>query len=117
MKRTPWWVGRLGWVGGLAIGMALVIGGVPAASMKSQPLPEIAYSGDEGPGFWGEQPGWEACAGGGGRQSPIDINHVKIDPRLKPLDLSLHKTPIALINNGHTIEAEYEQGSTLTFKG
>ena len=25
--------------------------------------PEFAYSGDHGPGFWGETSGWEACAG------------------------------------------------------
>ena len=25
--------------------------------------PEFAYSGDNEPGFWGETPGWEACAG------------------------------------------------------
>ena len=40
--------------------------------------PEFAYSGDNGPGFWHETPGWEACAGTSRtqRQSPIDINDV-----------------------------------------
>ena len=46
--------------------------------------PEFAYSGDHGPGFWGETPGWEACAGTSRtqRQSPIDINHVVFDRHL-----------------------------------
>ena len=40
--------------------------------------PEFAYSGDNGPGFWGETPGREACAGTARtrRQSPIDIDHI-----------------------------------------
>jgi len=81
--------------------------------------PEFAYSGDNGPGFWGETPGWEACAGTGGtqRQSPIDIGHVVFDRHLGPLQLQLHETPLALTNNGHTIEEEYEPGSSLLVNG
>ena len=81
--------------------------------------PEFAYNGDEGPGFWGETPGWEACAGTSPaqRQSPIDIDHVAFDRHLGPLPLQLHETPLALTNNGHTIEEEYEPGSSLTVNG
>jgi carbonic anhydrase len=81
--------------------------------------PEFAYSGDHGPGFWGETSGWEACAGTSRmqRQSPIDIDHVVFDRHLGPLQLRLHETPLALVNNGHTIEEEYEPGSSLTLNG
>jgi len=81
--------------------------------------PEFAYSGDNGPGFWGEIPGWEACAGTArtSRQSPIDIDHVIFDRHLGRLPLRLHETPLALTNNGHTIEEEYEPGSFLTVNG
>jgi carbonic anhydrase len=81
--------------------------------------PEFAYSGDNGPGFWGETPGWEACAGipHTQRQSPIDIDHIVFDRRLGPLPLRLKETPLALTNNGHTIEEEYEPGSSLTVNG
>ena len=81
--------------------------------------PEFAYSGDNGPGFWGETPGWEACAGTSRtqRQSPIDIDHVVFDRHLGPLQLQLHETPLALTNNGHTIEEEYEPGSSLMVNG
>ena len=46
--------------------------------------PEFAYSGDNGPGFWGEMPGWEACAGTSPtqRQSPTDIDHIVFDRHL-----------------------------------
>jgi carbonic anhydrase len=81
--------------------------------------PEFAYSGDNGPGFWGGTPGWEACAGTSRtqRQSPIDIDHIVFDRHLGPLALLLHETPLALTNNGHTIEEEYEPGSSLTVNG
>ena len=81
--------------------------------------PEFAYSGDNGPGFWGETPGWEACAGTSRteRQSPIDINHIIFDRHLGALPLRLHETPLDLTNNGHTIEEEYEPGSSLTVNG
>ena len=81
--------------------------------------PEFAYSGDNGPGFWGGTPGWEACGGTSRtqRQSPIDIDHAVLDRRLGPLDLQLHETALALTNNGHTIEEEYEPGSSLTVNG
>jgi carbonic anhydrase len=78
--------------------------------------PEFAYSGDNGPGFWGETAGWEACAGTSRtqRQSPIDIDHIVFDRHLGALQLRLDETPLALTNNGHTIEEEYEPGSSLT---
>ncbi len=78
--------------------------------------PEFAHFGDNGPGFWGETAGWEACAGTsrGQRQSPIDIDFIVLDRHLGPLQLQrLHPTPLALTNNGHTIEEEYEPGSSL----
>ena len=40
------------------------------------------------------------------RQSPIDINHVVFDRHLGALQLRLDETPLALTNNGHTIEEE-----------
>ena len=99
----------------LGVGVAAAASGV-AADGSAEHGARFAYSGDNGPGFWGQlNPDWAACAGGDGRQSPIDINVVQSDPRLTPLKLTLEATPIALINNGHTIEQEYEPGSTLTF--
>jgi carbonic anhydrase len=95
---------------GLAGGGLVGAGQAPAA--------DFAYAGDAGPGFWAElDPAWAACAGAGGRQSPIDLSPVVVDPGLEPLQLEVEPTPIALINNGHVIEEEYEAGSTLQFEG
>ena len=38
-------------------------------------------------------------------------------PELRPLVLDVHFTPLSLTNNGHTIEHEYEPGSSLTIDG
>jgi len=104
------------WVGLLALsetgrGTVVSVGAETSA-------PEFAYSGDTGPGFWGGVPGWEACAGLSltQRQSPIDIDHIIVDRHLGPLLLRLDETPLALTNNGHTIEEEYEAGSSLTVR-
>jgi len=105
-------------VAGTAISIAAVgvWGGVRAVAATT---PDIVYSGDNGPGFWGEVAGWEACAGTSAtaRQSPIDIDRIAVDRRLAPLRLQLHETPLALTNNGHSIEQEYEPGSTLALDG
>jgi carbonic anhydrase len=105
-------------VAGAAVSMAIVgfwRGGLAVA----ETTPEIVYSGDNGPGFWGDVAGWEACSGTSAtaRQSPIDIDRFVVDPRLAPLRLQLHETPLALTNNGHSIEQEYEPGSTLALDG
>src|SRR5262249_20090486 len=94
-------------------GRVRLLGGQPAEADES------GYSGDKGPGFWGERPGWEACAATAPaeRQSPIDITRVVPDHHLRPLQVELHDTPLALVNNGHTIEEEYEPGSSLNVDG
>lgn len=81
---------------------------------------DIVYSGDHGPGFWSETPGWEACGRStepGARQTPIDIRDTLPDPHLHRLDLHILETEVSLINNGHTIEQEYENGSELMLNG
>jgi carbonic anhydrase len=102
-----------------AVVMAVAIGGAALAGSASAESDEFGYSGDKGPGFWGETPGWEACAGTAAteRQSPIDIDHVVADRHLRRLQVELEETPVALTNNGHTIEEEYEPGSSLTVDG
>ena len=79
--------------------------------------PSFAYSEDLGPGFWGEiSSEWEDC-GMDTMQSPIHIRGAKGNKDLKPLILDLHENEINLMNNGHTIEQEYEPGSTLFWEG
>jgi carbonic anhydrase len=99
--------------------VCLAIGVVALLGSRSARADEFSYNGDEGPGYWGETPGWEACAATSPteRQSPIDIDRVSTDRSLRSLQLSLHETPLAIVNNGHTLEQEYEPGSTLKVNG
>jgi carbonic anhydrase len=116
MMHKPWGIRASLWLvcGTLMAGLAG--GGLVGAGQAH--AADFAYAGDAGPGFWAElDPAWEACAGAGGRQSPIDLSHVVVDPELEPLQLEVEPTPIALLNNGHVIEEAYELGSTLRFEG
>lgn len=106
-------------VGAAALGASALVGGllfVPTA-VSSTPG-AFHYTGDSGPAFWAEiDPAWDACAGAGGEQTPINIGSVVADPSLDPLDLDLHATPVELLNNGHAIEQEYEAGSSIVVGG
>jgi carbonic anhydrase len=103
---------KLHWIKNALLTLAITV----AAGARAD---EFSYNGDEGPGFWGETAGWEACAGNSAtqRQSPIDIDDVRVDHTLGRLEVDLHETPLALVNNGHSIEQEYELGSSLIVEG
>lgn len=78
---------------------------------------EFGYAGDTGPGFWGDlSPDFAACATDT-RQSPLDIVDTTPDATLESLDVHLEPTPLHIVNNGHVLEQEYEDGSEITFEG
>ncbi len=71
------------------------------------------YTGAAGPEHWGELSSeYQACQLGA-HQSPIDLSGA-IAAQLPPIRLDYRKTPLRLINNGHTLQVNYEPGSTLT---
>jgi carbonic anhydrase len=89
---------------------------VAPAALRSQ-SPEFTYTGAHGPSHWSQTPGWEACAGTSARQSPIAIGQAIVDRTLTPLAIHAREAPLALINNGHTVEEEYEPGSEIVVGG
>lgn len=99
----------------------IVVAGFSFAGSVNAADTEFSYNGDNGPAYWWElNSEWGACAGTAMdvRQSPIDIDHAKIDRNLKPLDLQTYPTTIDIFNNGHAIEQRYEDtGSTIYFEG
>jgi len=70
------------------------------------------YEGETGPEHWAEI-GYPDCAGS--EQSPVDIS----DAPVHDADITFNYNPTALniINNGHTIKVEYDEGSTITVEG
>ena len=74
---------------------------------------EWGYEGDEGPSHWAE------CTVdcGGTVQSPVDLKGEVADAALMSLGTHFEEVPVEVINNGHTVEFEYEAGSTFTVNG
>lgn len=111
-RKRPW-----AWV--LAVALVLVAAQSMTFGARVAPTAvaghSFSYSGDEGPGFWASlDPAWANCARTQNRrQSPINITRTTLDGQLKPLDLQLRRTPIRLVNNGHTVELEYARGSSI----
>ena len=69
-----------------------------------------SYEGTDGPTQWGElDPGFKACSAGT-QQSPIDLKGaIKAD--FGRLELDWKPQAYAIVNNGHTIQANAKPGS------
>lgn len=74
------------------------------------------YSGNEGPGNWGKlAPEFAACAMGK-NQSPVDLKGA-IKGQLAPIKFDYKTNAGEIINNGHTIQANYTPGSSISIDG
>jgi carbonic anhydrase len=94
------------------IAMALITFGVALA----QEDVHWSYEGDTGPEHWGSlSPDFATCAKGV-EQSPVDI---PANAPLNPADLTFSYQPsaVTIFNNGHTIQVNYDPGSSLTLNG
>lgn len=72
-----------------------------------------SYQGATGPGHWGDLDADSKVCSAGSQQSPIDILGT-VKSQLPPLKMAWSKTADTIVNNGHTIQLNFEQGSTLT---
>jgi len=75
-----------------------------------------AYEGDGAPHAWGVLKEEYGTCGTGKKQSPIDISTVTISD-ISEIEFHYKSTPLELINNGHTIQANYHSGSYITVSG
>jgi len=77
-----------------------------------------SYRGHNGPPHWAElDPAYRAC-GAGDRQSPIDIRRKDAKAKvLPPLVFNYRASPLAIIDNGHTVQVNYAPGSALVIGG
>lgn len=74
------------------------------------------YTGEEGPDHWGDlDPAWEECASGMS-QSPIDLATPTRAP-MKTLKFFYEASELNIVNNGHTIQVNYQPGSYITVGG
>lgn len=92
---------------------ALAMAGLTSSAMAQH---HWGYSGEGAPQNWGKlEPEFATCASGKS-QSPIDLGGSK-KADLKPLGLDYKKGTSEILNNGHTVEVEYQPGSSLTVDG
>jgi carbonic anhydrase len=71
-----------------------------------------SYEGEAGPAKWGDLDAADKACGIGLQQSPIDIEH-PIRSQLPALRLNWPKSADTIVNNGHTIQLNFAEGSTL----
>ncbi len=66
------------------------------------------YSGAEGPAQWGKLSDSYALCSSGKRQSPVNISDVE-EQVLYPLSFHYNPVPVQVVNNGHTLQANYSE--------
>ena len=73
------------------------------------------YSGEEGPSNWAKlTPEFGACAGK--NQSPINLTgFIKAD--LKPIKFAYVASGNEILNNGHTVQVNFAEGSSIMVEG
>jgi len=75
------------------------------------------YEGVEGPGHWAMlEPSYMACETGR-QQSPINIEMPQHEEKQEELSFHYQPTPLRVLNNGHTIQVNYQEGSYLRLNG
>ncbi|HTV58852.1 MAG TPA: carbonic anhydrase family protein [Verrucomicrobiae bacterium] len=96
--------------------LLLFVAPARAQQSSSDHHPHWSYTGEWGPDRWGDlEPAYATCKTGK-RQSPIDIENAK-PAALPPIRFEYQVSPLRIINNGHTIQVNYEPGSTMTVGG
>lgn len=74
------------------------------------------YEGEEGPEHWGEiSADYEAC-GAGQAQSPIDLAGFG-EADLANITFNYQPSKVNILNNGHTIQVNYDEGSSIDLDG
>lgn len=87
-----------------------------AAHASEAAAPHWTYEGEHGPSHWGSLNKEYAACSSGKSQSPIDLAHA-LSKDLPNLDFHYQPSKINIINNGHTIQVNYEAGSYIVLDG
>ena len=78
--------------------------------------PHWGYEGEHGPEHWGSlDPGFAVCSNGR-EQSPIDLTGAEQEG-LSEIIFEYAPSPISILNNGHTIQVDYQAGSGIVLDG
>ncbi len=101
----------------LILGVNLFIGMMMLVSTTTASGPvSWGYDGSEGPDNWGALSEEYAVCAAGIEQSPINI---PVSAPINPADIVFNYQPTAvnILNNGHTIQVNYDEGSSIQIDG
>jgi len=84
-----------------------------AALAQEHHGPHWGYRGAEGPTHWAELDKAFAACKAGHQQAPIDIRAPKAAD-LPPIQFGYRSVPLHIVNNGHSIQIDYNPGSSIT---
>lgn len=74
-----------------------------------------SYSGETGPEHWGKLAAEFATCSAGKNQSPVNLTETQaIKAELPPIQLDYKPGGNEVVNNGHTIQVNYQPGSSMT---
>ncbi|MCH7852325.1 MAG: carbonic anhydrase family protein [Candidatus Marinimicrobia bacterium] len=97
-------------------GACLLLMAAGARLAGREGAPHWSYAGETGPARWGSLSESFAPCAGGQNQSPIDLTGAVIAP-LPPLKFHYQPTQLDIVDNGHTIQVDYQPGSYLSADG
>jgi len=84
-----------------------------AAVGVAQDKPQWGYEGAHGPAHWGDLNADSKVCSIGSQQSPVDVGDT-IRAQLPPLRIAWSRKADTIVNNGHTIQVNFGEGSSLT---
>ena len=91
-------------------------GAMPDTSATAHTEIHWGYSGAGGPAHWGAlEPDFAACSNGK-NQSPVDITHAAPSD-IPNIVFSYSPSAVNIVNNGHTIQVNYDAGSYIEIDG
>ncbi len=98
--------------GASAVGTSLTAYLTSLASADAGKSADWGYIGENGADRWGDlDPAYQLCKVGT-QQSPIDLKNA-IGADLSGIKINYQPTPLQIINNGHTIQVNYQPGSSI----
>lgn len=96
----------------LTLGSGLVL----ALGAAAGQAPHWGYEGAGGPDNWGKLSPKFAVCGTGKAQSPVDLARLGAHGT-DMVETNYHSGPLTVLNNGHTVQANFAPGSTMTSGG